>query len=253
MAAILSHRVGYVDKPQLPLDRVAKLGITHLEIVMRPEHTAEDVLSIIQPHGLKIGTLSTASPLGVDDYVERFTASADLLQALGGLGHFTSVHAGETPLDVVCERMRAIGDIAAEREQFIAMETHPDLCENGSKAAQTLSAIAHPAVGMNFDTANVYYYNENVDAVEEIKKVARWVRSVHVKDTTGGFKDASFPNVGEGVVDYPGIMAALAAVDFAGPWTLELEGIAGSADSVDKMEANVAACVAHLRKIGLIG
>ena len=39
MPNILSHRVGYVDQPQLPLERVAGLGIEYLEIVMRPEET----------------------------------------------------------------------------------------------------------------------------------------------------------------------------------------------------------------------
>ena len=252
MSTVLAHRIGYVDAPQLALDIDARLGITHLEIVMREEHTAADVLKIIEPHGLRISTVTTQVAVSDEDYLEQFTRWAQLVEDLQGLGHFMSVHAGEMPLEEVYERLRRMGEIAGEKGQFIGMETHPDLCQSGDNARETLSAVNHPAVGMNFDTANIYYYNENADIVAELKKAAEFVRSVHLKDTDGGFKSAVFPVVGQGVVDYPAVLEVLRDKGFNGPWTLELEGTAIDWNSPDAIEKTVADSVAYLRVIGLV-
>ena len=53
-------------------------------------------------------------------------------------------------------------------------------------------------------------------------------------------------------MDFAGVGAVLAAVGFTGPYTLELEGVAGSADSLEQMESNVRACAEHLRGLGLV-
>jgi len=254
MPNILSHRVGYVTSPQLPLDRVAALGIKYLEIVMKDGESAEDVLRIIEPHGLQVSTVHP-HPTPLDDaealLATMRTASA-YAQKLGAKGFFVSMHAGETPHEQAFALLRQVGDIVADHGLFLAMETHQDLCENGAKAAANLGAIDHPAIGWNFDTANVYYYNEGVDAVSEVRKAAGLVRSLHAKDTPGGYHDPNFPNLGEGVVDFAGVAAVLDEVGFVGPWTMELEGVAGSANSAELMEANVRACAEHLRGLGVV-
>lgn len=252
MANPLSHRIGYVQSPQLPLDRVARLGIKYVEIVLNLEHSVAEILDTLGAHGLEVMTAHTPLGLTQPDLVEEFAKYNDMAADLGARGHFVSFHAGEMPVEEAYDRIRQVGDIAESRGLFVAMETHEDLTENGDKALTVFSAIRHPAIGWNLDTANIYYYNENVDVVEETKKAAPFIRSVHAKDTNGGFKDPTFPNVGEGIVDYAAVHAVLQTVNFQGPYTLELEGVAGSADSVEQMEANVAACAAHLRKLGIV-
>jgi len=252
LANPLSHRIGYVEKPQLPLDRVAALGIRYVEIVLKLDQPAADILAALEPHGLEVMTAHSPVALAQDDLLEAFTAYNDLAAAVGARGHFVSFHAGEMPREEAYHRIRAVGDIAESKGLFVAMETHQDLTENGDKALEVFSALRHPAVGWNLDTANIYYYNENVDVVEEAKKAAPFIRSVHAKDTNGGFKDPSFPNVGEGIVDFAAVSAVLRTVNFMGPYTLELEGVAGAADSVEQMEANVAACAHHLRRLGIV-
>lgn len=253
MANVLSHRIGYVSSPQLPLERVAGLGIKYVEMVLKADETPEQVLAMLDPHGLKVSTIHAhPTPVSDDSILETMTAASEFAVAVGACGFFVSVHAGETPLEDAYRRLRQVGEIADSHGLFVAMETHEDLCENAAKAIQTLEAVNHPAFGWNLDTANIYYYNENIDVVEEARKAAKWVRSVHAKDTTGGFKDPNFPNLGEGVVDFAGVGKALAAVGFSGPYTMELEGVAGSADSVDQMEHNVRVCAEHLRGLGLV-
>jgi inosose dehydratase len=253
MANILSYRVGYVSTPQLPLERVAALGIKYLEIVMKADETADDVLTALAPHGLQVSTVH-AHPTPVDDdsVLETMQQATEFATALGARGFFVSMHAGDAPREEVYARLRKVGDIVGAAGLFLAMETHEDLCENAEKAIATLAAVDHPAIGWNLDCANIYYYNENVDVVEQARKAAKWVRAVHAKDTTGGFKDPNFPNLGEGIVDFAGVGNVLAAVGFDGPYTMELEGVAGSADSAEKMEHNVRVCADHLRSLGLV-
>jgi L-ribulose-5-phosphate 3-epimerase len=248
----LSHRIGYVHQPQLPLERVAALGIKCVEIVLTLDQSVAQIQDLLGPHGLQV--MTTHSPVGLADadLVGQFTRYNDMAAQLGAKGHFVSFHAGEMPLDEAYARIRQVGDIAESRGLFVAMETHEDLSENGDKALKVFTAVRHPAVGWNLDTANIYYYNENVDVVEEAKKAAPFIRAIHAKDTTGGYKDPSFPNVGAGIVDFAAVHAVLQTVNFQGPYTLELEGEAGSADTVEAMEANVAACAAHLRKLGVV-
>jgi sugar phosphate isomerase/epimerase len=254
MPNILSHRVGYVASPQLPLDRVAALGIQYLEIVMNDGESAEDVLRLIEPHGLQVSTVHP-HPTPLDDaaaLLSKMREASEYAAKLGALGFFVSLHAGDVPHDQAFALLRQVGDIVADYGLFMAMETHEDLCENGDKAAANLAAIDHPAIGWNLDCANVYYYNEGVDVVEEARKAAPYIRSIHAKDTPGGFHDPNFPNLGEGVVDFAGVAAVLDGIGFMGPWTMELEGVAGAADNVDLMEQNVRACADYLRGLGIV-
>jgi inosose dehydratase len=156
------------------------------------------------------------------------------------------------PLEEAYKRLRRIGDIAGEYGIDIGMETHPDLCENGGKAAETMAAINHPSVGVNYDTANVYYYNHNINTVEEAGKIARHVVSVHLKDTMGGYHDGNFPDFGKGVVDFAGVFRVFNGAGFTGPFTMELEGAGTTSSQVDEQERHVRACVEHLRGLGLV-
>ncbi len=252
MANPLSYRIGYANQPQLPLDRVAQLGIKWVEVDLATGQTAAEVLSLLEPHGLRVATLTAFLTLADEGLMEQVATAADNGQALGALGLFAVMHSGGVPLETAHVLVRQMCDIAAARGLFVAIETHPDLCENGTKAAAILAAVNHPAFGWNLDTANIYYYNQGTDTVTEARKAASHVLSVHAKDTDGGFESPRFPNLGEGVVDFAGVGAVLREAGFTGPYTLELEGLAGSADSVERMEANVVACAGHLRGLGLV-
>lgn len=258
MANPLSYRIGYADRPQLPLDRIAALGIQWVEIDLPADRerssrrAAEEALRLLEPHGLRVATLTVFLNLADPGVIEQVTAAAADGQALGAMGLLAVTHSGGAPLETCHDLLRQTCDFAAERGLWVAIETHPDLCENGTKAAAILAAVNHPAFGWNVDTANIYYYNHGTDTVTEVRKAAASVLGVHAKDTDGGFESARFPNLGEGVVDFAGVGQVLREAGFEGPYTMELEGTAGSADSVERMEANVAACANHLRGLGLV-
>lgn len=254
MDNVLSYRIGYVSQPALPLKRVAELDIHYLEIIKKPGETADEVLQLLEPHGLRVATVHVhPTPLDDDETLwQTMTEAVAYAIRLDAKGFFVSMHAGERPRSEIYALLRRLGELMADYGLFMALETHRDLCENGDKAAETLAAVDHPAVGWNLDTANIYYYNEGVDVVAEARKAARFVRSVHAKDSPGGYHDPNFPLLGAGVVDFAGVAAVLKEAGFGGPWTLELEGLAAQADNEEQLAANVAACANHLRRLGIV-
>ena len=91
-----------------------------------------------------------------------------------------------------------------------------------------MDEIAHPHVRLNFDTGNIAYYNRSADPCGELEQVKHLVANVHLKDNRGGFEDWYFPALGDGGgVDFTRIRQILDGVGFAGPYTIEIEGIAG--------------------------
>jgi inosose dehydratase len=107
-------------------------------------------------------------------------------------------------------------------------------------------------VRINFDTANIYYYNAGADAVAELRTILPYVEGVHLKDTRGGPQQFDFPTLGEGVVDFPGVFGLLNSRGFFGPFTMELEGTKGLDRDEAQIKQHVAESVAYLRRSGCI-
>ena len=146
-----------------------------------------------------------------------------------------------------------IGEAAAEKNVVDALETHPDLATNGDVAVETMLGVNHPNIRVNFDTANVHYYNEGVDTVEELGKVLDYVASIHLKDTNGAFKTWHFPALGEGIVNFPKVFEMFSAAGKDGPYTLEIEGMEGEDMTREEVEQRVEKSYEYLKSQGLTG
>lgn len=234
---------------QRAFEHMKAIGIRYVEVSIGKPEDADEWLKQTEPHGLRISSVICPCDVSSDEGAEDFVPIARALQRMGAQIAFVSVHAGELPLSDVYRRMRRLGDIAGQLGLKVAMETHPDLITNGSIASRTMQAIAHPNVGINFDTANIYYYNEGADAVTEIQKVLPHVFSVHLKDTNGKPRTWYFPTLGQGVVDFPEIFRLLLEHGFRGPFTMELEGIEGENLTEEQQLERVAQSYAYVRGI----
>jgi hypothetical protein len=62
-------------------------------------------------------------------------------------------------------RLRGVGDMAQKYGVTVILETHPPLFPNGDVGIATMQKVNHPAIRINYDTANMYFYNENIDAI----------------------------------------------------------------------------------------
>ena len=178
---------------------------------------------------------------------------ADQMPAFAALGcsiMFVSARRGDLPPETAYARLREAGEVAAGHGVTIVLETHPDLITNADVALQTMRGVDHPHVRVNFDTANIYFYNRGVDGVAELRKIVPYVAAVHLKDTDGGYRHWHFPALGEGIVDFAGVFDVLDAAGFAGPCTLEIEGIEGEQKTAELVRRRIAQSVDYLRSLG---
>jgi L-ribulose-5-phosphate 3-epimerase len=152
----------------------------------------------------------------------------------------------------VVANLQSVGDAADELGVVVALETHKGPTQNASAMLELMAEVDHPCVRLNFDTGNILYYNEGVDLMAELEQVIHLVRNVHLKDSRGLPDDWFFPALGDGgAVDFRAIREALDEVGFLGPYTIEIEGIAGEAEpGLEGRTERVRRSVEHLRTCG---
>jgi sugar phosphate isomerase/epimerase len=115
-----------------------------------------------------------------------------------------------------------------------------------------------PALGINYDAANVRYYTGQ-DPVADLESceadLTEHLIHVHVKDHAGGRGEWNFPPLGEGHVDFTGLVRSFRRLGFAGPYSLEIEFL--GPDSTDPtpeiIDDGVARSYRFMRDLGLEG
>lgn len=229
-----------------------EIGIRNVELPIPPVEKRAEVRRKLADHGLQATSLQSLCDVTQPEAVDVMRPQLEACVEFGARYCFLSAKAKDADLSVVYGRLRSIGDAARDLGVTVVLETHPDLVTNGDVGCRTMQAVDHPNVRVNFDTANVYFYNRNVTAVGELAKLIEYVAAVHLKDSTGIFEEWVFPTLGTGVVDFPEVFRMLSARRFAGPCTMELEGTKG----VDLDEAGqlkyIADSAAYLKGIGAL-
>jgi len=253
MSNIISCRVQVFGSAEEALKRFPEAGVYFAEV---PPPTDGDYAALAgkaADAGVTIATLATQLHLESDEAAAAFEP---VIAGAGGIGVpriFVSAQAPEeTPWEDAIARMRRTAEFAERNGVIVCMETHPRFGTNADVARKTIEAVGSPAFRYNFDTANIYYYNEGADTPTELAKIADLVASVHLKDTDGGFHSGNFPVLGRGVVDFPAVFRILDAANFTGPYTMEIEGGKVSGLSSDQRLEFLKECVAHLRDIGVM-
>jgi L-ribulose-5-phosphate 3-epimerase len=226
------------------------IGIRHVEIGVPPAGEAGAVQDRLSNFGLTASSM--IAPCDLKKEAGEFVTSLTVARQMGVPILFISAHAGDLPRDQAHARLRELATLAAAHDVTLSLETHPDLAENSVVARETIEAVGHPNLGWNLDTANLYFYNQGADAVEECRRGLDLIRSVHLKDTNGGYRAWHFPALGDGVVDFAGVFRLLNERGYYGPFTFELEGIEGESLTEAETQARVARSLDHLRAIGVV-
>jgi sugar phosphate isomerase/epimerase len=253
MAAMISCRTGMFGDLETAFEQFPKADMFYAECPPAPGGDYPAMAALAKAHGVTIASLATGLHLDTDEQAAAFRPVIDGAAEIGVPKIFVSAKASEAgKFEEALGRLGELAKYAAGKGVTICMETHPPFAENGDKARLVIESIGSAGLRFNFDTANIYYYNENCDSVAEVKKVADLVGSVHLKDTDGGYKSPNFPPVGQGIVDFPAIFEVLAAVGFQGPYTLEIEGAhVSKLDTAGRLQF-LKDCVAYLRSVGVM-
>jgi inosose dehydratase len=235
-------------------EHLPTLGIRYLQIGAPPLSQVEQVQERLHQHGLEAIVLTAryleeetaATEAATADWINAFDAAV----RMGVKWVHSSVKAGAKPKALLYNWLAQMGEEAAARGVTVVLETHPNLLHNGDVCLQTMHAVNHPAIRINFDTGNISFYNEGTDAVRELRKVAPYVASTHLKDHSGKFQERCFSTLGAGVVDFAGVRRTLLEVGYQGPWILQIEGVEGEELTQAQVKERMAKSVAYLRGLG---
>jgi len=224
-----------------------KIGIDHVHLGVRGAlgGRGDDYLAAVQKQNWTVtatmidfpqedySTLDRIKVTGgvaPDEYWEQnqelFLGAADVTVKLGV--KYLSMHAGfvdET--DVVYaekfyERIISLADAAGEKNIILLLETGQETAE---ELRSFLKELNHPAIGVNFDPANMILYDKG-DPIEAVKVLAPWIKHIHIKDairtTQPGTWGAEVP-WGDGQVQPEKFLNALSEIGFNGALAIERE------------------------------
>ena len=186
-----------------------------------------------------------------DGLAQRIAATTQILDLAVEVGApVVSAHVGVIPADpadprtrLLSESLNAIAEHANRRGLRYAIETGP---EPAAVLRAFLDRLGQPALGVNFDPANLLMV-QGEDGAEATATLAPWIVHVHAKDgvrhqpcdaeqvyaafANGGFAalvartGALFSEtpLGAGQVRWPAVIAALHRAGYRGPLTIERE------------------------------
>jgi sugar phosphate isomerase/epimerase len=120
------------------------------------------------------------------------------------------------------DRVRLLADAAAEHQVVILMETGQEKAE---ELREFLEAIDHPALGVNFDPANMILYNMG-NPLEGVKILRPWVKHIHIKDAIRTQQPGTWGQEvvwGTGQVDADAFLKTLKELDYQGVLSIERE------------------------------
>ncbi len=259
---LISCRPGSYDGYILhAYEHLYEIGIHYLEIPnpgLSGVDTLKDILSDFS--GMQVKSIQADIPIAKNDPGELMQESVfDVMKALGATHLFVSLKPDRIKEKDWIPRLRGVGDVAKKYGVTVILETHPPLFPNGDVGIATMQKVNHPAIRINYDTANMYFYNKDIDAIADLKKVLRYVEGVHLKESNKKFKTWYFPGLGEGegCIDFKSVFSLLnSRTDpgpMFGPFTLEIEGIKGEKNlTLEEAKARVANSVKYLRNLDVI-
>lgn len=240
----------YYDAQDEALAHAASCGFKYVFMNIIPPEKVEETQKELAKYGLKVavfrGDTDLSRPSSVDELAEQLATC----EKMGVRYMFLSPKHSGFPKVVAIHRLKQIGEIARRHGVTIGLETHPDLGTNGDVHAETMRAIDHPNIRVNFDCANITFYNKGADAVTELKKCIDYVGTVEIKDHDGQYKSWHFPTLGQGVVDIPAVLGLLKQHHYRGPITIEVEGCQGVQKTREEIKQGIAESAAYLRTLG---
>jgi sugar phosphate isomerase/epimerase len=105
---------------------------------------------------------------------------------------------------------------------FICLETHGGLLGTSEMCKKTLEIIGCENVKMNYDPANLIYF-EGKRPEEDIQAAVAFIGHFHIKDKLEGKGVWNFPEIGTGVLDFTKLFTVLKNGGYEGPLSFELE------------------------------
>ncbi len=232
-------------------DHLPSIGVHHLFLPVPKPEEVDSMMQKLAQHRLKALVIRGDTDWSKDDCVDKLAGQLALCEKMGVRHMFLSVKCNGAPKEAVYGRLQRAGDEAKKHGVTLTFETHPELGTNGTVQLETMAAVNHPNVRVNFDTGNISYYNKGGDAVAELTKVVKLVGTMELKDHNLEPESWNFPALGRGRVNFPEILKMLRDNKFTGPVTIEFEGVKGTELDEAQTKQSIADSVAYLKSLAL--
>lgn len=224
-----------------------KLGIEHIHLAVRAavEDKGGDYLAAVQAQNWVIGntmidfpqedystleSIKVTGGIAPDDCWERnrelFVGAAEVTAKLGV--PYLSMHAGFVDESDAAyakkfyDRIRTLADAASDNGIMLLLETGQEAAE---ELKHFLEMLDHPAIGVNFDPANMILYDKG-DPIEAVRVLAPWIKHLHIKDAIRTTQPGTWGQEvpwGDGQVGTDAFLGVLAEVGFDGVMAIERE------------------------------
>src|SRR5438874_7863023 len=152
----------YCDFQKEAFELMAEAGFKYAEVPAPAECDWQAQIDAMKANGITPTSVAGGVDLSNRMAVTIFSHTARCGKEMGAKNIFLSAKSGGRPLKECYAKLRAMGDIAKAHRMTIVLETHPDLVTNGDVALKTMKGVNHPNVRLNYDTANLYYYNKKI-------------------------------------------------------------------------------------------
>jgi sugar phosphate isomerase/epimerase len=205
-------------------EHMARCGFKYVFMNIVAPEDIEKTQKKLDKYDLTVAVFRGDTDLSRDTSLAELEEQLQTCKEMGVKYMFLSPKHKTISKEVAIAKLKKLGPIAAKYGVIVGLETHPDLGTNGQVHLETMKAINHPNIRVNFDSANITYYNQDTTAEAELEKCIDYVGTFEFKDHSCKFKDWDFPALGKGKVAIKKIMKMLSDHGYEGPITLEIEG-----------------------------
>ena len=206
---------------EVALDELAALGVRHVEPASVDkifQHLVEEdfcdtraawLRRELAARRLACLSLSVHMDLTGPDAVDRFHRRLAFARNVGARC-VNSIAGPVGKLEAFRRNIAAIADRARDLGIMIALENHGDLLDREQQVIEFIRDLNHPAVRVNYDTGNAWYYSKGqINPVEELALLAPVVAHVHVKTPKIVDGLLRWVALGDGILDLPALARVL--------------------------------------------
>jgi Sugar phosphate isomerases/epimerases len=244
------------------LKGIAESGLKYVEIASIPGHSEhvrpetmtknemKEIGKFIEGFGLKATSISGHSNMASAEGTELFKKRLDLADVLGIPFVNTAEGSVKSEEDKInfFKHMREAADYAKSRKIIICLETHGGMLGTSEDCQKTLEIIGRDNVKINYDPANLIYF-EGKSPEDDINKAVANIGHFHIKDKLEGKDVWNFPAIGTGYINFEKLFTVLKDAAYQGPLSFELEFIPQGLDTPEEVDEALAYSVKTVRNI----
>ena len=249
------------------IEGIAKAGFKYIELTATKgwtEHVFGDktffelqrIKDKLEKYDLTPLAMSGHTSLMDETRIKDFISNIHLANFFGAKYIVTSV--GEAHLEdventgneLVISNLKQFVPLLERYDMKLSVEVHGKDHGTGVILKEIVDTVGSDRVKVAYDTANAVFYG-NVDPVLDLKESIEAVNYIHIKDKAGERTEWNFPALGEGTIDFKGMLEVLDEADNDAPLSIEIEFTEVGPKDLEEINKAVLVSRHYLENLGL--